>query len=142
VSAYGASSRGGPVEPSAPGAAPTPGDPLAAVLPGGFAPSPAFPATSRYSGLPLATVDVDGEPVRYVTRRFVPSPDRFALLEEHVVVEGDRPDNIAATHLRDPEQFWRLCDANNVLHPDELVAEIGRRLRITLPEGVPGTADE
>lgn len=142
MSAYGSNGRGGPAEPSALGAAPTPGDPVAAVLPGGLSPSPAFPPTSRYSGLALATVDVDGEPVRYVTRRFVPSPDRFALLEEHAVVEGERPDTIAAAHLADPEQFWRLCDANNVLHPDELVAEIGRRLRITLPEGVPGAGDE
>ena len=58
------------------------------------------------------------------------------------MVEGERPDTIAAAHLGDPEQFWRICDANSALHPDELVADVGRRLRITLPEGVPGMTDE
>jgi hypothetical protein len=60
------------------------------------------------------------------------------LLQEHVVTEGDRLDNIAAKYLGDPEQFWRVCDANGAMLPDELIETIGRRLRITLPEGVPG----
>ena len=64
--------------------------------------------------------------------------DAFALLQEHAVVEGDRLDNIAATYLGDPEQFWRLCDANRAMFPSELTDEVGRRLRITLPEGIPG----
>ena len=33
---------------------------------------------------------------------------------------------------------WRICDANGALRPEELTELIGRRLRITLPEGVPG----
>jgi hypothetical protein len=102
--------------------------------------APAFPATSRYAGLPLATVDLAGRAVRYVTRRFVPSPDRFVSLEEHVVALGERPDTIAATLVGDPEQFWRVCDANNVLRPDD-IAEVGRRLRVTLPEGMPGAPE-
>lgn len=68
----------------------------------------------------------------------MPSPDRFALLQEHVVVQGDRLDNITARYLSDPEHFWRICDANNAMRPDELTETIGRRLRITLPEGIPG----
>ena len=75
---------------------------------------------------------------RYVSRRFLPDPDRLSVQGEHVVVEGDRPDNLAATTFGDPELFWRLCDANRVIFPDELVATIGRRIRITLPEGIPG----
>ncbi|MEO0078974.1 MAG: LysM domain-containing protein, partial [candidate division WOR-3 bacterium] len=35
-------------------------------------------------------------------------------------------------------QFWRICDANNVLDPSELTENPGRRVRITLPEGFPG----
>jgi len=103
--------------------------------------SPAFPATSRYSGLPLAMAELDGRQVRYVTRRFVPPPERFALLREHAVAEGERPDTLAAAELGDPERFWLLCDANGVLDPAELTATLGRRLRITLPEGVPGAPD-
>ncbi|AUY54685.1 LysM domain-containing protein [Streptomyces sp. CB01881] len=103
--------------------------------------APAFPVGSRYAGLPLAVAELDGRQVRYVTRRFVPQPDCFALLREHTVVEGERPDTVAAAELGDPERSWLLCDANGVLDPAELTATVGRRLRITLPEGVPGVAD-
>jgi hypothetical protein len=67
----------------------------------------------------------------------LPPTERFALLQEHVVTQGERLDNITARYLGDPEQFWRLCDANAAMQPEEL-EEISRRLRITLPEGVPG----
>lgn len=98
-----------------------------------------FPLTGRYHGIETATLETsDGRTVIYLKRRFVPPPDRFALLQEHVVVQGDRLDNITARYLGDPEQFWRICDANGAMRPDELTDEIARRLRITLPEGIPG----
>ncbi|MEO6926899.1 MAG: LysM domain-containing protein [Rhodanobacter sp.] len=98
-----------------------------------------FPPTSRYALTPTATfVRADGAPVTYLKRRFVPAPESLALLQWHQVVQGERLDNIAAKHLGDPEQFWRLCDANRALRPQELVEAIGRQLRITLPEGIPG----
>lgn len=98
-----------------------------------------FPSTSRYALTPTGTfVRADGTPVTYLKRRFVPAPENFALLQWHTVLQGERLDNIAAQYLGDPEQFWRLCDANRVLRPDELTETIGRRLRITLPEGIPG----
>ena len=75
----------------------------------------------------------------YLKRRFVPPPERFALLQEHVVKQGERLDNITAQYLDDPEPFWRVCDANRAMRPDALTEAIGRRLRITLPEGIPGT---
>lgn len=97
-----------------------------------------FPPNSRYHGLPTTThTTPEGKSVVHLARRFVPLPDRFDLLQEHVVVEGDRLDNVAASRLGDPELFWRLADANNAMRPDELTREIGRRLRITLPEGIP-----
>ncbi len=98
-----------------------------------------FPATSRYHDIETATLELpDGSEVVYLRRRFVPSPDRFALLQVHVVVSGDRLDNVTARYLGDPEQFWRIADANGALRPEELVERVGRRLRITLPEGLPG----
>ena len=98
-----------------------------------------FPPTSRYALTPTATfVRADGTPVTYLKRRFVPAPESLALLQSHRVVQGERLDNIAAQYLGDPEQFWRLCDANRALRPQELVEAIGRQLRITLPEGIPG----
>jgi hypothetical protein len=98
-----------------------------------------FPATSRYHDIETATLELpDGSEVVYLRRRFVPSPDRFALLQVHVVVSGDRLDNVTARYLGDPEQFWRIADANGALRPEELVERVGRRLRITLPEGLRG----
>ncbi len=97
-----------------------------------------FPPTSRYFGLATATLNTaDGKTVIYLTRRFLPSADQFALLQLHSVIQGERPDNIAAQYLGDAEAFWRLCDANNVMRPQELTETIGRQLRITLPQGVP-----
>jgi nucleoid-associated protein YgaU len=101
-----------------------------------------FPTNSRYHGIETATLDLaDGSQVAYLRRRFVPPSGNFALLQEHVVVEGDRLDNLAAAYLGDPLLYWRICDANDELRPRDLVAEIGRRLRMTLPEGLPGGTD-
>jgi hypothetical protein len=52
-------------------------------------------------------------------------------------MQGERLDNITARYLGDPLQFWRVCDANGAMNPSELTAVIGRRLRITMPEGIP-----
>ncbi len=104
--------------------------------------APAFPPGSRYHGLDTAQwIRPDGRPVAYVRRRFVPPPERFATVSEHRVAEGDRLDNLAARYLGDPEQYWRLCDANGALRPDDLVETVGATLRITLPEGLPGGSD-
>lgn len=98
-----------------------------------------FPPTSRYALTPTASfVRADGTPVTYLKRRFVPAPENLALLQWHRVVQNERLDNIAAKYLGDPEQFWRLCDANRALRPEELTGTIGKKLRITLPEGIPG----
>ncbi|MBL8499017.1 MAG: LysM domain-containing protein [Nitrosomonas sp.] len=100
-----------------------------------------FPPTSRYYGIETAVLETaDGEKIIYLKRRFVPLPERFELLQEHVVTQGQRLDNITVQYLGDPEQFWRICDANRAMRPEEL-EEFGRRLRITLPEGIPGIPD-
>ncbi len=98
-----------------------------------------FPVTSRYNRIETTTIEMPGgKTIAYLRRRFVPSPERFSLLQEHTVTEGDRLDNVTAKYLGDPEQFWRICDANNAMRPEELTAEIGGKLRITMPEGIPG----
>ena len=52
-----------------------------------------FPPTSRYYGLETATLEgADGQTIVYLRRRFLPPPERFALLHEHVVAEGERLD--------------------------------------------------
>ncbi|MFN7949735.1 MAG: LysM domain-containing protein [Blastocatellia bacterium] len=97
-----------------------------------------IPPTSRYHKTETAKLETaDGRTIAYLRRRFVPPPENFALLFEHSVAEGERLDTLAALYLGDAEQFWRICDANNAIRPDELIETPGRRLRITLPEGIP-----
>lgn len=98
-----------------------------------------FPITSRYYGIDTAELTLPGgDKIAYLKRRFVPQPERFELLRYYTVTEGDRLDNVTALYLDDPEQFWRLADANRALHPDRLTAQVGTQLRITAPEGMPG----
>ncbi len=102
-----------------------------------------FAANSRYAATGTATHTLpDGRQVVHLRRRFVPSPGNFALLHEHFVVEGDRLDVLTARYVGDPEQFWRVCDANGALLPDDLTATAGSVIRITLPEGVPAPSAE
>lgn len=102
----------------------------------------AFPVDSRYHGLATLTIEEpDGTKRVYVSRRFIPPTGHFALLETHSVVGGDRLDKLAAKYLGNPELFWQLCDANGAMRPNELVETVGRRLRITLPAGIPGAPD-
>ena len=118
-------------------------DPLKAFMQANALTTPAFAPDSRYHGLDTAQwTRPDGETLSFVRRRFIPPPERFATLQEHRVAQGDRLDNLAAQYLGDPQQYWRLCDANGAIRPDELIETPGRRLRITLPEGVPGAADD
>ncbi len=114
---------------------------LGALMPGLSLPAASSPvaSTSRYYGLDTAQTTLpDGRVVTYFRRRFIPQPDRYTLLVEHVVVEGDRLDNVTARYLGDPEQFWRLCDANGVLRPQDLTDKVGGSIAITLPLGVLG----
>jgi hypothetical protein len=99
-----------------------------------------FAPTSRYYGLEIETIPHNGVPVAYLSRRFVPPMSRFQLLQEHTVAEGQRLDNITAQYLGDATLFWRLCDANNAMRPQELTDTIGRKIRITMPENVTGSS--
>lgn len=94
-----------------------------------------FDFSSRYFDIPTATLlDAQGRELVYVRRRFLPLRDPAAqTLAEVLVTEADRLDLIATRTLGDPEQFWRICDANQAMHPAELTAEIGRRLIVLMP---------
>ncbi len=98
-----------------------------------------FEPTSRYARLGISTLTVTGpdgqdRQIRYVQRRFLPAAaDAGTTIVEHTVTQGDRLDNITGKYLGDPTQFWRVCDANEVMNPGELTAEVGRRIRIALP---------
>ena len=116
-------------------------DPVQAILAQTALKRTLFDSGSRYFGIDTATLQKPGQqPIVYILRRFVPQASGFQVVQKHTVVSGERLDHIAAQALGDATLFWRLCDANNAMRPEELTAVAGRKIRITLPEGVTGTA--
>lgn len=94
-----------------------------------------FEPNSRYFDLETAKFKpAEGRAVAYKRRRFLPHGDAMPLLMEVTVQQDERLDHIAARATGGPEQFWRVCDANNAMNPEELVAVPGRRLRLPMPE--------
>ena len=90
---------------------------------------------SRYANLPVLTyTSADGRMTSYYSRRLLPPGSSMPLLTSVTVTQGDRLDLIAARALGDPEQFWRICDANDALDPFELTATLGRVLRVAVPQ--------
>jgi hypothetical protein len=97
-----------------------------------------FEPGSRYFAIVDATLrvtDPDGgsRTVTYKRRRFLPPPESMNTVVEHTVTQGERPDSIAALYLGDPTQFWRLCDANGVFRPAELVEPVGTVIEVAMP---------
>jgi hypothetical protein len=119
-------------------------DPLQELLAAGAVPMTSFPPTSRYAGIAVDAWDPGGgrPPVPFLGRRLCPRTERFAQLYEARIAEADRRDLLGQRHLGDAELWWRLADANGVVDPRDLTEPIGRRIRVTLPEGVPGAGDE
>jgi hypothetical protein len=98
-----------------------------------------FTPESRYLGIGLATwATPQGEQVEYVRRRFIPPPERFALIQRYRVTQGDRIDVVAANVYGEPLFYWRICDANLAVDPNDVTAQPGAFIRITLPAGIPG----
>lgn len=93
-----------------------------------------FARGSRYETVPDAVyVDAAGREIVYKRLRLIPVPG--PAVQGHLVARADRLDLIAFRYYRDPEQFWRLCDGNAAMRPDDLVAVLGRRLVIPLARG-------
>jgi hypothetical protein len=100
-----------------------------------------FDPNSRYYNLKTLTVQTpEGISIPYKARRILPRGELMPQLAQVTVVEGDRLDQIAARTLSDPEQLWRIADANNAMDPLDLTRQPGSVLRIGLPqaEGVAG----
>lgn len=89
-----------------------------------------FSKTSRYFGLPEPVISLDGREVTYKSRRIIPRDVRLGGVT--AVAQSERLDLVAFRILRQPEQFWRLCDANPEMCPFDLVEPSGHVLR--LPE--------
>jgi hypothetical protein len=94
-----------------------------------------FDHTSRYSRIEMATHKTpDGRTITYVRRRFLPQGERLPLLVEVTVTDGDRLDLITGRTLGDPEQFWRVADANHAMNPFDLTQEPGAIVRVPIPQ--------
>lgn len=94
-----------------------------------------FDHTSRYFRIATTTYTrVDGSQIVYKLRRFLPQGESLPLLVELRVGRGDRLDLLAARTLGDPQQYWRLADANNAMQPGELTAEPDASLRVPVPQ--------
>ena len=94
-----------------------------------------FDHTSRYFLLETGTfITQDNKSVAYKRRRFLPRGSRMPLLAEATVNDGDRLDVITARTLGDPQQYWRVADANDSMSPTELTEEVGRAIRIPVPQ--------
>jgi hypothetical protein len=94
-----------------------------------------FEPTSRYYAVEEATLTTpDGRVITYKRRRFLPQGAAQPLLVEVTVEAQDRLDLITARTLGDPEQYWRVCDGNDAMHPAELTAEAGRTIRVPIPQ--------
>ncbi len=94
-----------------------------------------FEHTSRYYNIETATLTLaDGRVVAYKRRRFLPQAEDLQVLAEVTVNQGDRLDLITARTLGDPEQYWRICDANEAMNPPDLTDEPGEVLRVPVPQ--------
>lgn len=83
---------------------------------------------SRYENVKNTEItDLKGRVINCKRIRFIPET---SVQQQYTIVQGDRLDLIAQQFYRNPELFWRICDANSVMLPDELVEEIGRQILI------------
>ena len=86
-----------------------------------------FPG-SRYEHTGSYTVALpDGRTVRALR---LPAPRVTGLRGYHRRLDGQRLDLIANFHLKDPNGFWKLCDAAGAVVPDALAA----RVLIAIPD--------
>lgn len=95
-----------------------------------------YPRSSRYHDAEIGVhVQDDGTEVRYTKRRLLPPLEHDATddTSTHTVSSGERVDHLGLRYFGDPEQWWRIADANPVLDPAELTAEPGARIAVPLP---------
>jgi nucleoid-associated protein YgaU len=94
-----------------------------------------FDPNSRYYRLETAEYTTpDDRKIAYKRRRFLPQGEMLPLQVEVTVTRDDRLDLITAQTLGEGEQFWQVCDANNAMQPEDLLAEPVQVLRIPVPQ--------
>ena len=113
-------------------------DPVQLLIQAGAIPANPFAQSSRYHTVAIGRFvrGPDDPGVAYVLRRFIPQMRDIAVVAEHIVSSGERPDLLAAQTLGDPELYWRIADANTVTDPFELTDTLGARVGIPRPPGL------
>ena len=97
-----------------------------------------FDHTSRYYRITEGRLTLpDGREVTYKRRRFLPRGEEMPVMAVVRSAQGERLDLLAHRTLGDPTQFWRICDANDVLDPLEIESEAGRETKIPIPQDLP-----
>jgi hypothetical protein len=87
-----------------------------------------FTTRSRYASVADATwQSPDGRTITYKKLRVTPQTQ---AIQNQTVAQGDRLDLIAYQQYGDAEQFWRICDGNDALRPDDLTEQAGVRILI------------
>ncbi len=90
-------------------------------------------SASRYAPCArLTRTDASGRAVEYLATRILPLGDAVAgpAGTDVRAAELYRLDLVAYRTLRDPDQAWRIADANDAIDPFALCARVGDRLRL------------
>jgi hypothetical protein len=89
--------------------------------------------TSRFAELPLLDVTASDGTRRHVIALRIPRPRLGTPIGRHVLHEGEGVDLVARELLGDEGLWWRLLDANPLIHPFDL--EPGDALDVPAPGG-------
>ncbi|MEI7897699.1 MAG: hypothetical protein WCJ26_11740 [bacterium] len=77
-----------------------------------------FDDKSRYKNLqPYEVRDTKGRKVTVVP---VPPAAEQEPLGRHLMQQGQRIDHLSRKYLEDPAGYWRICEMNDVMLPDDL----------------------
>lgn len=87
---------------------------------------------SRYAKVSESMLtDASGRVIRYKNTRFIQDTPPVS---GHLVTAQERLDRIAWQSFQDSERFWRICDCNFALWPNDLLEE-GAIISIPASEG-------
>lgn len=78
-----------------------------------------YDRNSRYALYAEVEETTDGEGRKVLTMGMARVPAQRDL-GEHIRRDGQRLDHLASYYLKDATAYWRICEVNDVLLPDQL----------------------
>ncbi len=79
-----------------------------------------YESTSRYARYAKIVETTDEQGRKVLTMSPARRPDNLVEIGEHIRRDGQRLDHLANYYLRDPHAYWKICELNDVLLPDQL----------------------